>query len=1227
VADLVGNVSPLSAGLTVTFDSAAPAAAVINLATASDTGALNNDRVTNDITPTFFGTTEPFATVTLTMYDSTVTDLILGTVKADANGYWELTAPPMNAPTASPIKDVGSQVTDVAGNSTTGPQQGLRLVIDTVIPVVTSILAVPGSDSGVTSDFITNVTAPSLTGIVTFNTDDIYMGAGVPGFVVTLYEGANVLGTSAVTNTGGAGTVANGHWTINSPTLSEGTHTLTVKVVDPAGNVSLPLSQQVVIDTVVLPPSVPDLLPVYDSGTSNTDNVTTVSSLSFSGTSEPGAAIKLYDNGTYNVPTTADSAGNWTIPLTTALSLGLHAITVTQTDKAGNVSVASAPLMVTIATVPPNPSTPDLVDASDTGSSNSDNRTNDTTPTLSGTAEAGSTVVLFDGATNVGTTVADQAGNWTITSTTLSQATHLLTVKASNAIGTSPPSLALSVIIDTTGTAPGTPDLAATSDNGISTTDNITNITTPVITGTGEAGASVTLFDGATARGSTTVAANGAWSITTTPLSEGVHTLSAVATDTAGNVSAPSATLTVTIDSTTPTASSAPDLVDSSDKGASNTDNLTNASSVNLTGLAEAGARVTLYANGTAQPVITANAAGVWASGYTAGTSGVVNFSASVSDTSGNVAPMSETLAVTFDLTKPLVPVVNLATASDWGLSNSDRFTSDPTPTFYGTTEPFATITLTCLSQEPIPFHDPFNRTLVLGTVTADANGYWELTSPSLAGFSTVSSKYISCQITDVAGNVTTQTGTSGALFGIDTTKPTATSILFATGSDSGVVGDVTTNVTAPVFTGVVTLNTDDLWSSNSIPGTVMLYDGATLVGTAALTGNFTSGTVVNTRYTVASATLTEGTHNLTLKAVDVAGNESLPLAQTVIIDTTALPPSIPDMVPGSDNGVSSTDNITAAKSQTYTGVGEPGGTVKLYDGGTLLTGTGTIDGAGNWTLSVNVGTVGVHAITAVQTDKAGNVSAPSAALQVTIGNVPTIPSAPDLDAASDNGASNTDNKTNDTTPTLSGTADPDSTITLFEGAVTLGTTTASATGAWSITSTPLSQATHVLTAKAASVLGTSGLSTALSVVIDTATAVPGALDLTAASDDGSSTTDNITSVTTPTISGNAEGFSSIVLYEGAFVWGSATATSAGLWSITSSPMGTGTHSLTAIATDVAGNVSSPSNALLVTIVSAGTPHAPLPKPGANSSAIDGGTPIELIGSQHIGDPGMVLFG
>ena len=207
----------------------------------------------------------------------------------------------------------------------------------------------------------------------------------------------------------------------------------------------------------------------------------------FVGTSAAGATVQLFEGTTVLGSTTADASGNWSIT-SSMLTSGTHNIAAHSTDLAGNQST-SGTLTVTIDTAGPAISVPDLTAASDSGSSNSDQVTNDTTPTLSGTAEAGASVALLDGSTVLGTGTANSSGNWSITASALASGVHNLTARATDAAGNQTTSAALAVTIDTTNPAVSTPDLAASSDSGASSSDNVTNVTTPLLTGTAEAGA------------------------------------------------------------------------------------------------------------------------------------------------------------------------------------------------------------------------------------------------------------------------------------------------------------------------------------------------------------------------------------------------------------------------------------------------------------------------------------------------------------------------------------------------------------------------------------------------------------------------------------------------------------------------------------------------------------------------------------------------------------------
>ena len=185
--------------------------------------------------------------------------------------------------------------------------------------------------------------------------------------------------------------------------------------------------------------STPDLAVASDTGSSSTDDITNNDTPTFTGTAEANAAVTLYDSDGTTVigTTTADGSGNWSIT-SSQLSEGAHTVYAQAEDVAGNTSAMSAGLDITVdLTAPSVPSAPDLAVASDTGSSSTDDITNDDTPTFTGTAEANAAVTLYDsdGTTVIGTTTADGSGDWSITSSQLSEGAHTVYAQAEDVAG------------------------------------------------------------------------------------------------------------------------------------------------------------------------------------------------------------------------------------------------------------------------------------------------------------------------------------------------------------------------------------------------------------------------------------------------------------------------------------------------------------------------------------------------------------------------------------------------------------------------------------------------------------------------------------------------------------------------------------------------------------------------------------------------------------------------
>ena len=140
-------------------------------------------------------------------------------------------------------------------------------------------------------------------------------------------------------------------------------------------------------------------------------------------------------------------------------------------------------------------------------------------------------------------------------------------------------------------------------------------------------------------------------------------------------------------------------------------------------------------------------------------------------------------------------------------------------------------------------------------------------------------------------------------------------------------------------------------------------------------------------------------------------------------------------------------DHITNDNTLTLTGTAEANSTVKLYDGATLL-GSVTANGSGAWSYTTAALSNGAHSLTATATDVAGNTGAASSALDVTIDTV--APVAPTIASFSTDSGTVGDGITNDNTLTLSGTAEANATVKIYDGATLLGSATANGSGAWS---------------------------------------------------------------------------------------------------------------------------------------------------------------------------------
>lgn len=908
-------------------------------------------------------------------------------------------------------------------------------------------------------------------------------------------------------------------------------------------------------DTPPPKPGTPDLIGSSDSGRLNDDNLTNATRPSLTGVTEAAATVRVFDGVTSLGTTKANAAGQWTFVVPNDLGAGVHAITVKATDAAGNTSVASDPLTVTIDVTPPaTPTAPDLEADSDLGRSDSDDVTSDNTPGFAGVTEANATVrLLRDGGIQIGQTVADAAGKWSLVpAAALPDQTYAITVVAIDAAGNeSAPSEGLTVTIDTVAPAtPTAPDLVPISDSGASPTDNLTNATSTVFRGVAEANATVLLFDGATQVGSGLAKADGAWSIKSNTLGAGVHTISARAVDQAGNTGPSSAGLSVTVDRTAPDTPTALNLVVASDTGASNTDDVTQDDTPTITGRAATGTVVTLFDGATAVGSANTNAAGAWAITTSELGDGQHALTAVAVDVAGNTSAASAVLAVTVDTIAVTPSMPDLADKSDTGVSNTDNITRQVKPVFSGSAEAGATVTLKA-------------GTNILGIGKADAlTGAWSITVGALAA----GRPDITAESVDLAGNVS---AISAALqVTIDVTAPAAAASapdLLATSDTGASATDNLTRDTTPTFSGTAPAG-----------AIVTLMTSERAVGSA--TANAKGG------WTITTEPLSDGPRAFIARASDIAGNNAPSSPRLVVtIDSSALPPSV-DLTAASDTGRATTDNITRVTTPTFTGIAEGGASVTLF-AGTVQIGQTTASALGAWSIASGELADGSYMIKARQTDILGNVSALSAGLRVTIDTqAPAAPGRADLITTSDTGASFIDNITRDTTPTFSAKSETGATLEFLDGATVIGSIRAG-TATQSFTAPVLTEGQHQIRVRAIDAAGNvSAQSSELAVVIDTTVAAPTRPDLKDTSDKGVSPTDNITNSNRPVFTGDAEAGATVSLFDGATVVGTGKATSTGAWSIQTTLLTDGAHAISAQAVDPAGNISAMSKALSVTI-------------------------------------------
>uniref|UniRef100_UPI000A70F61E Ig-like domain-containing protein n=2 Tax=Pseudomonas aeruginosa TaxID=287 RepID=UPI000A70F61E len=979
--DASGNTS---AGSSVTVDSVAPATPVINPSNGT----------------TLSGTAEPGSSVTLTDGNGNP----IGQVTADGSGNWSFTP-------GTPLAN-GTVVNATASDPTGNTSAPASTTVDSVAPAAPVVNPSNGAEISGTAEPGATVTLTDGSGnpIGQVTADGSGNWSFTPSTPLADGTVVNATATDPAGNTGGQGSTTVDAIAPATPTvnLSNGSSLSgtaepgsTVILTDGNGNPiaevtadgsgnwtytpSTPIANGTVVNVVAQDAagnSSPGASVTVDSQAPAAPVLNPSNGTTLSGTAEPGATVTLTDgNGNPIGQVTADGSGNWSFTPSTPLADGT-VVNATATDPAGNTSGQGS---TTVDGVAPTTPTVNLSNGS----------------SLSGTAEPGSTVILTDGNGNpIAEVTADGSGNWTYTPSTPIANGTVVNVVAQDAAGNSSPPA--TVTVDSS--APPAPVI--NPSNGV------------VISGTAEAGATVTLTDaGGNPIGQVTADGSGNWSFTPgTPLANGT-VIVATATDPTGNTGPQAAT---TVDAVAPPAP----VIDPSN-------------GTTISGTAEAGAKVILT-DGNGNPIgeTTADGSGNWT--FTPSTplaNGTV-INAVAQDPAGNT---SGPASVTVDAIAPPAPVINPSN----GVVIS------------GTAEAGATVILTDGNGNPI------------GQVTADGSGNWSFTP----GTPLANGSVINALAQDAAGNNSSPTSAT-----VDSLAPAAPVIDPSNGSviagtaEAGATVILTDGNGNPI--GQVTADGSGNWSFT--PGTP-LANGTVVNAVAQDAAGNTSGPASTTVDSVAPAApvidpsngsviagtaeagatviLTDGGGNPIGQATaDGSGNwtftPSIPLANGTVINAVAQDPAGNTSGPASvtvDAIAPPAPVINPSNGVVISGTAEAGATVILTDGNGNPIGQVTADGSGNWSFTPGTPLANGSVINALAQDAAGNTSGPAS---TTVDSV--APATPVLDPS--NGT------------VISGTAEAGATVILTDGGGNpIGQATADGSGNWSFTpGTPLTNGTVI---------------------------------------------------------------------------------------------------------------------------------------------------------------------
>ncbi|EGE4943045.1 Ig-like domain repeat protein [Salmonella enterica subsp. enterica serovar Muenchen] len=856
-----------------------------------------------------------------------------------------------------------------------------------------------------------------------------------------------------------------GNFTFTAPeTLTDGTYNLEAeaKTADGSGSAKLVIT----IDSVTDKPTF-ELSP--ESSVSGHKGLTPTLTPSIVGTAEENAKVDIYVDNKLVASVDVDKDGNWSYEFKdNELSEGENSIKVVAVDKAGNKNETTDSIITD--TIAPEKPTIELDDSSDSGIKN-DNITNSTLPTFIGVAEPGSTVSIYLGLKHLGEVIVAKDGTWSYTLTTpLKDGEYNITATATDIAGHTSATANLPFTIDTR-ISYFSAEIETTNDSGI-VGDNVTNNTRPTFTGKTEPNAIISVINSETGE-EVIFKANdkGEWTFNFTSDSvEGINNLTFTVEDVAGNKKDFSFSYVIDTVAPVPPTVSLEDFV-----VLPNGIILSGNDLPALVGTAEPKSTILLMRDGKLYDSIEVDSNGTWNYQFSNKfLQGAYDIEIISQDAAGN---KSSTVKYSFTIQTEVVPPKAELDASDDSGAKGDWITNKHNAlTLLGTADRFATVNILIDGK-------------TIGVTTADADGNWNFD--------------ISRNLSDNVYKITVEsidplgrTSSVDYQLTIDSFTPIPT-VMLHDSADSGVKGDMITKINTPLFTGMAEANAK-----------VSIYVDGVLSG-EAIAGD---DGVWNFQFTTA---LSDGSHDVTVKVEDIAGNTASSSAYNFQIVTQTQKPTI-ELV--NDTGVDNTDHIINEKNPALTGTAAPYSTVKLYIDGALIAEVRTNkDGRWEYTLKADQGLVdGDHRITASVEDIAGNIahSDPFLISVDTAISIPIVSLSPD----SDSGVSD-DNLTNIVKPTLHlKDIDPDIiSVQVWDAAsdTQIGVATQQPDGSWAYTFTSdLTEGLHQVYVKVEDIAGNKANSAVFDFTIDTTVSTP-VISLLSKDDTGV-TGDNLTNINKP---------------------------------------------------------------------------------------------------------------